>query len=270
MKPLANNLPKSILTALTSNECDKHGKPMPLMMIDGIEVCPKCELDKENARVVKSMEDEVLERERNKRKNTLYYRSVFSDQSIKDAGFKNYETRTDEERTNKELAIRAINHYKSGKIFTTLFRGEPGVGKSHLAMAIVRSLNEMLDVECAFINVRRMLIMIKGSFNDKDSPYTQLYFTNLLSRVDYLVLDDLGNESGDEEASKWVKEILTEVLESRQSKPTIVTTNYRREFLYKIYTKALVSRLLKNAAPITFEDTTDKRIQPFDLNQEVE
>lgn len=269
MKPISQELPKNILTALTSNECLKHGKPMPMMMIDGVEVCPKCELEKEDALVVKSISDEAVERERNKRKNTLHYRSVFSDETINEAGFKNYEAITQEETEKLHKAKQAVKHYQSGKTFTTMLKGDTGVGKSHLAMAIVRNLNETMDVECVFVNVRRMLMMIKGSFNDEESPYTQMYFIDLLGRVDFLVLDDLGNESGDKEATKWVSEVLTEVLESRQNKATIVTTNFGRAQLEKIYSKPLISRLLKGAAVIKFEHTEDKRIKPFDLDQEV-
>lgn len=152
-----------------------------------------------------------------------------------------------------------------------MLTGSTGVGKSHLAMAILRNLNETLDVECVFINVRYMLQHIKDSFNNKESIYTQMYFIDLLSRVDFLVLDDLGNETGDKEASKWTKEVLTEVLESRQGKATIVTTNYSRERLERLYgseymeRSALISRLLKNTAPIVFKDTNDKRVKVFDL-----
>nr|DAM00111.1 MAG TPA: Replicative helicase [Caudoviricetes sp.] len=279
MEPLIKNLPESILTALTSDYCTKHkdayGNEMKVQMMDMSQfgmgvICPQCELDKENAKVIKSITDEAIERERNKRKNTLHYRSVFSDESIKDAGFKNYETRTAEERKNKDLALKAVAHYKSGKTFTTMLKGDTGVGKSHLAMAIVRNLNAKLDTECAFINVRRMLMMIKNSFNDEESPYTQMYFIDLLARVEFLVLDDLGNESGDKEATRFVSEVLTEVLESRQKKAMIVTTNFSREQLERIYSKPLISRLLKGAAIIKFEETTDKRVKPFDLNQEVE
>lgn len=279
MKTLVSNLPKSILTALTSDYCTKHkdayGNEMKVQMMDMSQfgmgvVCPQCELDKENAKVVKGISDEAIDRERNKRKNTLHYRSVFSDESIKDAGFKNYEARTMEERKNKDLALKAVSHYKSGKTFTTMLKGDTGVGKSHLAMAIVRNLNAQLDTECVFVNVRRMLMMIKNSFKDKKSPYSQMYFIDLLARVEFLVLDDLGNESGDSEATRWVSEVLTEVLESRQSKATIVTTNFSRSQLENIYNKALISRLLKGAAVIKFAETEDKRVKPFDLNQEVE
>lgn len=278
MKTLVSNLPKSILTALTSDFCTKHkdayGNEMKVQMMDMSQfgmgvVCPQCELDKENAAVVNGIANEAIERERNKQKNTLYFRSVFSDESIKDVGFKNYEARTMEERKNKDLALKAVSHYKAGKTFTTMLKGDTGVGKSHLAMAIVRNLNAQLDTECVFINVRRMLMMIKNSFNDSKSPYTQMYFIELLGRVEFLVLDDLGNESGDKEASRWVSEILTEVLESRQKKATIVTTNFSRDQLEHIYSKPLISRLLKGAAVIKFEETEDKRIKPFDLNQEV-
>lgn len=270
MHQITKELQSNILTALTSNECLKHGKPMPMMMIDGIEVCPKCELEKEDAKFRKKLSDEAIERERNKRKNTLYYRSLFRDQTINDAGFRNYEAKTDEEYKNLHLAKQAVAHYKAEKIFTTLFQGKTGVGKSHLAMAILRNLNETLtDVECAFINVRSMIMEIKDTWHNEDNPHTALYFADLLSRVNFLVLDDLGNESADDKANKTVLEVLTEVLESRQGKATIITTNCTRNQLEKIYTRALISRTLKNAAIIKFDYTEDKRIKPFDLESPI-
>ncbi|WP_102694159.1 ATP-binding protein [Rummeliibacillus pycnus] len=271
MEPIINSLQKNILMALTSNECLKHGKPMPIMMIDGVEVCPKCELEKEDVKFRKKLSEEAIERERNKRKNTLYYRSFFRDKSIKDAGFKNFKIKTAEEAENLRLARQAVAHYKTKKVFTTLFQGNTGAGKSHLAMAIVRNLNETLnDVECVFVNVRSMIMEIKDSWRNEDNPHTSMYFADLLSRVDFLVLDDLGNESADDKANKTVLEILTEVLESRQDKATIITTNCTREQLERIYTKALISRTLKITALIIFEKTNDKRIKKYDLDAPIE
>lgn len=288
-------MPESIRTVLTSNYCTNHGtdeegnlirvQMMDLSKFGGTEVCPTCEIEKENEVYARKVGNRVKTLEMNKRKNTLHYKSVFADETIRDAGFKNYETKTTEEKEKKSDAFKAVKHYESGKTFTLLFQGDTGVGKSHLAMAVLRNLNETIqDVECTFINVRKMLMMIKDSFNDNESPYTQMYFIDLLSRVDYLVLDDLGNETPDTKpkfinkelesdnrptATKFVLEVLTEALEARQNKSTIVTTNSTRNELEKKYSKALISRLLKGAAVIKFMDTTDKRVKPFDLNQEI-
>lgn len=295
----AMSLPKNMMMALTSNYCDKehvneYGYKIkhPLYKAEllgpayekyGVQlICLQCLKDENEADFVKRISDEAIEREKHKRKNTLYYASVYSDQSIADAGFKNFEVATPEENKNKEDALKAVKHYRAkfekeaNEYFTTMLTGATGVGKSHLAMAILRNLNETLDVECAFVNVRRMLMMIKKSWNDKKYPYDQMYFIDLLSRVDFLVLDDLGNETGsDSEAKQWVKDILTEALEARQTKGTIVTSNYSRNQLTKMYSEdravnALISRLLKNTAPIVFKETNDKRVKLFDLDAPIE
>lgn len=291
-------LPENMMMALTSNDCpnehiNEYGYNIKYPLYEanklkGFEeygnqlICLQCLKQQEDTKLAQRITGEAIKREQNKRKNTLYHCSIFSDKSIEDAGFKNFLSLTTEEMHNAGLAKLAVDRYKelhrkqADEYFTTLFTGSTGVGKSHLAMAILRNLNETLDVECVFINVRYMLQHIKDSFNNKDSKYTQMYFIDLLSRVDFLALDDLGNETGDKEASRWTKEVLTEVLESRQNKATIVTTNYSRSQLETMYgseymqRSALISRLLKNVATIQFKDTKDKRVKAFDLTKPIE
>lgn len=292
-------LPKNMMMALTSKNCEaehvnEYGYKIKYPLYEANKlgpayeqygdqlICLQCIKEKQDALFAQKISDDAIEKEKNKRKNTMRYASVYSDQSIADAGFKNFEVTAAEEKLIKEKALKSVKHYKAkfkheaDEYFTTMLTGATGVGKSHLAMAILRNLNETLDVECVFVNVRRMLMMIKKSWNDPKYPYDQMYFIDLLSRVDFLVLDDLGNETGsDSEAKQWVKDILTEALEARQTKGTIVTSNYTRDQLTKMYSEdravnALISRLLKNTAPIVFKETNDKRVKLFDLDAPIE
>lgn len=240
-------------------------------------ICLECLRIEEQAKFKKQMSDIAVEQEMNKRKNTLYNKSVYSDQSIKEAGFKNFEVTEAEESHHLEQTKKIVTgykrvHQKEVDNFTTMFTGPTGVGKSHLAMSILRNLNETLDVECLFVNVRRMLMMIKNSFNDKNDKHTQMYFIDLMSQVDFLVIDDLGNETGDDKGKQWIKDILTEILEARQTKCTIVTSNYTRSDLTHAYgddagMSALVSRLLKNTLVVQFKETSDKRVKAVDIDQ---
>lgn len=292
MEKIEIKLPSNMTMASTSNTC-KHTndygyeREFPLYRADllghGYEqfgsdlICLECLRIKEQERFQKEISEYTEEQERNKRKNTLSYRSVFSDQSIKEAGFKNFNATTAEERYNLEQAKKIVEGYKlvhadKAENFTTLLTGSTGVGKTHLAMSILRNLNHTLDdVECLFINVRRMLLMIKNSFNNPDDKHTQMYFIDLMSRVDFLVIDDLGNETGDDKAKQWIKDILTEILEARQTKCTIVTSNYTRSDLTRAYgddvgMSALVSRLLKNTLVVQFKETSDKRVKAVNID----
>lgn len=292
MEKINIKLPSNMTMASTSNTC-KHTNDYgyeieyPLYQANklgqGYEiygeqlVCLECLRIEEQERFRKEISEYTEEQERNKRKNTLSYRSVFSDQSIKEAGFKNFDATTVEERYNLEQAKKIVEGYKlvyadKAENFTTLLTGSTGVGKTHLAMSILRNLNHTLDdVECLFINVRRMLLMIKNSFNDVNDKHTQMYFIDLMSRVDFLVIDDLGNETGDDKAKQWIKDILTEILEARQTKCTIVTSNYTRSDLTRAYgddagMSALVSRLLKNTLVVQFKETSDKRVKAVNID----
>lgn len=266
-----NSLLQNTKMELTSNVCDSelHTKSIQMMMVEGKEVCPICELENENrelARIEKEKYDKFLNR---KNYRYLEEKSVIKDRDLWKASFGNFEAVEPEEIANKERALIAFKQYKLGEIFTTWFTGTPGAGKSHLGMGILRNLNEsgQKDKKCVFIDFDEMLRLIRDSYGDKHSKFTENYFINLCSEADYLVLDDLGAEIGSiaeeiqkqKKASDFIVRILNAIGQARQDRPTIITTNLSRDLLEWVYEKRTTSRLFKNTYLINFSETMDKR-----------
>ncbi|MBX9038467.1 ATP-binding protein [Enterococcus raffinosus] len=152
--------------------------------------------------------------------------------------------------------------------FNTIFTGVPGVGKSHLAMGMLKAINETADpmMSCLFVSVNDLFRLIKSSFGKPDSKYSELNMTGLLSSVDLLVIDDLGSEASfrrekkDKEAGNYTQNVLFGILNARQR--TIITTNLSSDDLEDVYNAKIVSRLYKGVEGriIKFTSaTTDKR-----------
>src|SRR4051812_46728042 len=106
---------------LTSNYCNKHTfrkggedhiKPIQTMMIGGKEVCPRCESEKWESTLQANIQKQHDEAFANRKKNMLLKKSVFTDRTILDASFETYEVMDQEERTNKETCLEAVEHFK--------------------------------------------------------------------------------------------------------------------------------------------------------------
>ncbi|MEH6943565.1 ATP-binding protein [Bacillus sp. JJ722] len=263
---------------LTSNYCDKHTyflngevkvKPIQMMILDGQELCPKCGVEKETQKLEESENQRIRQVLENRNQNILYKQSIITDETILKASFENFVATQEEEIKNKQLCLDALKQLKQGQVFNVLLIGNQGAGKSHLAYSMLNELNSNNNVSCLFISVEEAMRLIKSSFNDKGSKYTEQYFVSLMSSVDYLVLDDLGAETGaintEKTATDFVQRVLYAVSSARQSKVTITTTNLSSETLFNMYDKKLVSRLMKKPKFILFKNTKDKRISslPF-------
>lgn len=246
-------------------------KEIKKVFFDGEALCPLCE----NQRLTKELENQIKEKHEAAQDrmnyNIFHKQNIITDINLLDASFGNFETSEPEETENKDRAQKSFMQYRDGNTFNTWFTGPPGVGKSHLAMSILRNLNEVgkKDRSCLFVSVDSMLMRIRESFSDKESKYTEAYFINLLSSVDFLVLDDLGAETGgtgtEKIATDFTLRVLYAIANGRRDKSTIITTNLSRVELIKMYDPKLVSRLMGSMYRVHFKKTLDKRIEELEF-----
>lgn len=281
MEPIGKTIQEMNLPMeLTSDFCLKHEvqsngevfiKKIQLVKFEGETFCPVCEREQSDLALQLEIQKRVARAHSRKKYNVFEKQSILTDVNLLNASFTNYETSEEEEVSNKNRALTAFNEYRDGKTFNTWLTGSPGVGKSHLAMSILRNLNESGEQNrsCLFVSVDEMLMRIRNSFNDKESIYTENYFVDLLTDVDFLVLDDLGAETGGtgttKKATDFTLRVLYAIANGRQNKSTLITTNLGRQNLIGMYDSKLISRLMKNTYLIKFEATTDKRIQNIDF-----
>ena len=153
-----------------------------------------------------------------------------------------------------------------------LFAGEPGTGKTHLAVAVLRALIAK-GWEGTFFDYQTLLDRIRASYDPMSgAPDRDAYRTALDSEL--LLLDDLGAHRANEFTQDIVTGILTHRCNNR--KPLIVTTNlliepageskkitetYSKRTLGEVIGWRAVSRLHELCRIIRMPITTDYRMR---------
>ena len=118
-------------------------------------------------------------------------------------------------------ARRFVKEYPVLNRAGLLLHGPCGVGKSHIAVAIVREMTQK-GIAASYCNTKDLLQTLRYSFN----PVAQTSEAELLANIiecELLVLDDLGAER----LTDWVQETMYHVINSRYQadRTTIITTN---------------------------------------------
>jgi DNA replication protein DnaC len=146
-----------------------------------------------------------------------------------------------------------------------LFTGDNGVGKTHLAVAVLKELVTAKNVRGAFWDFNELIRTIKSSYN----PETRTTEEEVLDPVvttDVLLLDDLGAWK----MTDWMVDTLFYILNSRYlaQRVTLITTNFqdadrqavlsadhmtRKEFLVERIGQRVRSRLMEMCLVVRME-----------------
>ena len=104
-----------------------------------------------------------------------------------------------------------------------LFVGTTGVGKTHLAVAILRHLVEFKGARGLFYDFRDLLREIQHSW-DPVSQTSEMEVLRPVLETDLLVLDELGANK----PTAWVQDTMTHIINSRYNdrRITIFTSNF--------------------------------------------
>lgn len=131
-----------------------------------------------------------------------------------------------------------------------LLSGNVGVGKTHLAAAIVNELNNKL-YSTYFGNIVDIISTLKSTYS-RNSSLTEIEAIDLMtSKVDLLIIDDLGKENTTEHNLSLLYRIINRLYENE--KPIIITTNCNsKDLIYRLdeWGPAILSRITSMCTPI--------------------
>ena len=104
--------------------------------------------------------------------------------------------------------------------------GPPGIGKSHLAVAVLKQIIVTRAARGLFYDVRELLKIIRSTYNPVVQA-TEFEILRPVMEAELLVLDDIGAEK----TSEWVEETLNLIVTTRynERRITLFTSNYEEK-----------------------------------------
>lgn len=249
----------------TGSMCPKHH--CPLLSTKSVRdgelrtYCPRCDWEKLEALQLDFDRKAQAEIEARKfRENSLVNPKMW------DCTFDSFTAEDgSREAVMKKKVGKAAEAFAAKKVaHHAVLYGQPGAGKSHLAMALMQKVHQTSRQSMAFINISRLFSHLKNSFDDPSEYWTREQALKTMTGVDLLCIDDLGTESSmgrtGQEATKWAQDVIYDALENQDR--IIITTNLSERDLKRVYDAKIFSRIFANSqnTRLDFTGISDKRL----------
>jgi DNA replication protein DnaC len=159
----------------------------------------------------------------------------------------NFEVHNDSHGDALKISKQFVKKFPAQEV-GILFIGPCGVGKTHLAVAIIQELLRTKGARCIFYDFRDLIREIQNTFGP-DSNLNESDVLTPVFQAEVLVLDELGAKR----TTAWVEETVFYIVNTRYNhkKVTLFTTNYpdtdagedTRDSFYKKGEDNLISRI---------------------------
>lgn len=204
--------------------------------------CPECRriLEQERAKV-QAAEMAQIEAERELRRIEDSLGRACIPEDFAEKSFETFDADTDELKQALDLCKRFVAGWDKARAggYGLLFFGNPGTGKSHLAVSILKELIPQ-GVTGLYTRVSDLIGYIRAQWRP-DSETSSYAAVRRYVDLDLLVLDELGVQSGtaNEQA------LLFEVIDARlsENRPTIFLSNLKPKQLAPVIGERLVDRI---------------------------
>lgn len=230
--------------------CDKHGVYMAkghrLSSRDVWGKCPECVKDSE--RQEKEARAEISRRIAADNHRSLLLRvgvpARFSGRTL--ATFK---AETPEQQKALAVAADFVANWSDVKRKGSwlVFSGQPGTGKSHLAIAILQAL--LPAHKGRYMTCMELIQTIRSAWR-KDSEASELDVVEELARVPLLVLDEIGVQNGTESEMLHLFDVLDK--RYRELMPTILLTNQNKDGFRQFVGDRVYDRMTECAKWVPF------------------
>ena len=254
----------------TDEQCDVCGTDMlGYRNRESSDFCPTCAAKNMREREHKIVEDRYQSSLRTRQLADLEDYSIFGGirSKLEQLTFENYQPMDAETESGKQKVQGIVEGYPETKSDIVLLNGKTGAGKTHLAVAVLNGILALdPNLRGQFINYAELLEMSKQFDNKETKRYVNDEVFRELKTADVVVIDDLGAELGDFNEQKikstnYNTSFVNRIFETRTDKLTLYTTNLTGTQIKKVYGDRIISRTFPNLTYITFEKTTDKRMQ---------
>lgn len=165
----------------------------------------------------------------------------------KNCTFENFDIHNPSHGKVVKICRKFVSNYPAQDV-GLLFQGPCGVGKTHLAVALIQELVNKKGVPSHFCDFRELIRNIQNSYSSESITESDLL--NPVFQAEVLVLDELGAKR----SSAWVEETIFYIINHRYNNKnlTVFTSNYvdseeeeedTRDAFYKKQDDSLVDRI---------------------------
>jgi DNA replication protein DnaC len=243
--------------------CDRHGAYMAAgrhyvkLRRDIWSGCPTCTDVAHRAAVQANRQREMQEREQRRQgmvAEAIEHAAI--PERFKTRSLDNFEPRTEQQKVVLELARRFVAGWeqtaRAGRWL--VFAGEPGVGKSHIAIAILRAL--MPTHVGQYITCMGMIQAVRATWG-RNATTDESQVLRHFGTTPLLVVDEIGVQYGTDGEHTIIFDVLDR--RYRDMRPTILLTNQDVEGFKGFIGERLYDRMKENTRWVQFDGASFRK-----------